>query len=145
MSAWIAAGAAILSTLISCWFAYKIKKSGDRSTSDSTIKQIEAGAYDRAQAAFNDALKLRETEILSLRDRLSQVEGELSSERGERREAIRTAHEELTQLRMKLNEAEVTIATLRRVIASQRRGDLPPGIDLEQPPQLRTHGHEENP
>lgn len=133
--------AAVVAAVVSGLFMWLIKRSADKAASSAAVRQIEAGAYQRARDAYNDALTIKEREVRELTDKLARLdgqvaklEGEVETERGERRAAVRQAQQEITGLRLQLRDAEATIAQLRRVIASQRRGDLPPGIDLGRPP-----------
>jgi peptidoglycan hydrolase CwlO-like protein len=144
---WVAALGPILSVLITAGFGYLIKRSSDKANTTTRRDAIEAGAFARAKDIYDDALDRAQQEnrglvekINHLEGQVTKLQGELETERGERRHAITTAHREISDLRIKLAESEVTITQLRRVIASQRRGDLPTGIDLGQPPDLPGNG-----
>lgn len=144
MNAALVSGIAlVVSGLVSGLFMWLIKRSEDSSQRETNSEQIRAGAFKDAKEIYSDALVRAKAEIQELVDKVARFEGqvaklesELETERGERRHAITTAHREISDLRLKLAEAHATVEQLRRVIASQRRGDLPAGIDLKQPPDL---------
>lgn len=133
----------VVSAVVSGLFMWMIKRSGDAAQRDSNSEQIRASAFNDAKGIYSDALARAKAEIEKLVEKVARfegqvdkLEGELETERGERRYAITIAHREMADLRHKLQDSEVTVEQLRRVIAAQHRGDLPPGIDLGKAPDV---------
>ena len=122
-----------IAAAISGAFGLWIQRQARRADQVKAREQIEAGAFDRARSIYDAALERAKAEIDTLTRKIAdtetqvtRLEGELASERNERRNAVETARAEITTLRLELREREATIAVLRRVMV--RKNLLPPDM-----------------
>lgn len=131
--AWVALMAAAIAATISGAFGLWIQRVAKRSDRESSREQIEAGAFERAEHIYDNALARAKQEIDALvakvndaEQQLATLERELVNERNERRLAVEAARSEITKLRLELKEREATITVLRRVMV--RKNLLPPEL-----------------
>ena len=125
-----------IAAAISGAFGLWIQRVARRADQVKAREQIEAGAFDRARVIYDAALERAKAEIDALTHKIhdteaqvQRLEGELSTERTERRNAVETARSEITALRLELREREATISVLRRVLI--RKNLLPPELAEE--------------
>lgn len=125
-----------IAAAISGGFGLWIQRVARRADQVKAREQIEAGAFDRARGIYDAALERAKVEIDTLTRKIGdteaqvqRLEGELSSERNERRQAVESARAEITKLRLEVREREATISVLRRVLI--RKNLLPPDLAEE--------------
>lgn len=134
--AWLALMSGAIAAAVSGSFAIWVQRIARRADREASRERIEAGAFDRARGIYDSALERAKHEIDALvhkitdaEAQLQRLEGELATEREERRKAIESARREITALRLELAEREATIKMLRRVLTNKKL--LPEYLDDE--------------